>query len=146
MLSTLDALLPGFLPAREVRNGALTLPQLEQYMEELYAANSSANHRIIVRAFVMYLVGALWFPTARGTVNIGWLLYLQDVDVIQGFDWGSAILARIYLCLDRWKQNGMKSVECFWQAIEVNLICGIYVILYNLNISIITNILLLFVM
>ena len=46
-------------------------------------------------------------------------MYLVDVDRVVDYDWGSAILAHIYIGLNSVRRGESKSLECFWQLIEV---------------------------
>ena len=46
---------------------------------------------------------------------------VEDVSLIGTYGWGSAILAHIFYALDIFSRRTMKSMDCFWQFIEVHL-------------------------
>ncbi|KAF6141601.1 hypothetical protein GIB67_001153 [Kingdonia uniflora] len=48
----------------------------------------------IARAFILFMMGHLWFQMANDTVPLGYLAAVNDLD------WGSAILASLYHGLD----------------------------------------------
>ncbi|KAF6143335.1 hypothetical protein GIB67_001279 [Kingdonia uniflora] len=54
----------------------------------------------IVRAFILFMMGHLWFQTANDTVPLGYLAAVNDLDSAAQYDWGSAILASLYHGLD----------------------------------------------
>ncbi|KAF6150867.1 hypothetical protein GIB67_020950 [Kingdonia uniflora] len=50
----------------------------------------------IARAFILFIVGHLWFQTANDTVPLGYLGPVNDLDSAAQYDWGSANLASLY--------------------------------------------------
>ncbi|KAF6152065.1 hypothetical protein GIB67_031387 [Kingdonia uniflora] len=52
----------------------------------------------IVRAFILFMMGHLWFQTANDTISLGYLV--ADLDEAAEYDWGSAILVFLYHGLD----------------------------------------------
>ncbi|KAF6138006.1 hypothetical protein GIB67_041879 [Kingdonia uniflora] len=55
---------------------------------------------IIARAFILFMMGHLWFQTDNNTVPLGYLATVNDLDLAAQYDWGSAILASLYHGLD----------------------------------------------
>ena len=74
---------------------------------------------IVARAFLFYTIGCVFFPNANSMILIGWLPFIEHVDKVGSYDWGSAILARIYYGLDVYSRCHVKSLDYFWQFIEV---------------------------
>ncbi|KAF6176107.1 hypothetical protein GIB67_000201 [Kingdonia uniflora] len=55
---------------------------------------------IIARAFIIFMMGHLWFQTANDTVPLGYLAAVNDLNSAAQYDWGSTILASLYHGLD----------------------------------------------
>jgi hypothetical protein len=50
-----------------------------------------------VRIYLLYLVGITLFTDKSATdVDVGYLRYFRDLDVVAGFSWGVAALAHLY--------------------------------------------------
>jgi hypothetical protein len=50
-----------------------------------------------VRIYLLYLVGITLFPDKSATdVDVVYLRYFRDLDVVAGFSWGVAALAHLY--------------------------------------------------
>ncbi|KAF6162520.1 hypothetical protein GIB67_003066 [Kingdonia uniflora] len=54
----------------------------------------------IVRAFILFMMGYLWFQTSNDTVPLGYLMAVDDLDKAAQYGWGSTILASLYHGLD----------------------------------------------
>ena len=78
-----------------------------------------ANADQIARAFIVYVMSSIFFPTGHNSVFVDWATYLDDLNDMAAKYWGSAILARVYYALDACAANVQKTVNCFWQLIEV---------------------------
>ncbi|KAF6155772.1 hypothetical protein GIB67_007419 [Kingdonia uniflora] len=72
----------------------------------------------IARAFILFMMGHLWFQTANDTVPLGYLAAVNDLDLAAQYDWGSAILASLYHGLDTAVTTGGAITE-FVQLLSV---------------------------
>ncbi|KAF6153188.1 hypothetical protein GIB67_016667 [Kingdonia uniflora] len=54
----------------------------------------------IARAFILFMMGHLWFQTANDTVSLRYLAAMNDLDLAAQYGWGSTILASLYYGLD----------------------------------------------
>ncbi|KAF6138584.1 hypothetical protein GIB67_032478, partial [Kingdonia uniflora] len=54
----------------------------------------------ITHAFILFMMGHLWFQTANDTISLRFLAAMADLDSVAQYDWGSAILASLYHGLD----------------------------------------------
>ncbi|KAF6155972.1 hypothetical protein GIB67_039303 [Kingdonia uniflora] len=72
--------------------------------DDAWSVLSNASDReddiTIVRAFILFMIGHLWFQTANDTVPLGYLPVVADLDEASKYDWGYAILASLYHGLD----------------------------------------------
>lgn len=59
----------------------------------------------------------MFFPNPCCAAKVGWLEALKDLEVAPYLDWGSAILAELYIALDTCCKN-RKSMNGFWGIIE----------------------------
>ena len=84
---------------------------------------SNTDPYIIARVFYFYVIGYVFFPNGAHYIPFGALSLVEDIHNIGKYDWGSAILARVYYGLDVVVsvagQKRAKSVDYFWQFIEV---------------------------
>lgn len=91
---------------------------LEECIKQLKAGNI-VDATLVARVFLFYTIGQIFFPNGNTTINLGWLDHLQDLDKMGDLDWGSAILARVFYALDECSRGGQKSLNCFWEFVEV---------------------------
>ncbi|KAF6146112.1 hypothetical protein GIB67_010325 [Kingdonia uniflora] len=54
----------------------------------------------ITRAFILFMMGHLWFQMANGTIPLGNLVVVADLDEATEYDWDSVILISLYHGLD----------------------------------------------
>ncbi|KAF6166722.1 hypothetical protein GIB67_005598 [Kingdonia uniflora] len=54
----------------------------------------------IARAFILFMMGHLWFQTANDTVPLEYLAAVADLDSAAQYDWGSSILDSLHHGLD----------------------------------------------
>ncbi|KAF6157637.1 hypothetical protein GIB67_037210 [Kingdonia uniflora] len=66
----------------------------------LTVAADQGDDITIVRAFILFMMGHLWFQTANDTVPLGYLAAVNDLDLAAQYDWGFAILASLHHGLD----------------------------------------------
>lgn len=67
--------------------------------------------------FLLWVLGQCFFPNPCCAAKVGWLEALKDLEVAPYLDWGSAILAELYIALDTCCKN-RKSMNGFWGIIE----------------------------
>ncbi|KAF6137702.1 hypothetical protein GIB67_023636 [Kingdonia uniflora] len=75
----------------------------------------------IACAFILFMMGYLWFQTANDTLPLGYLAAVVDLDEAAQYEWGSAILASLYHGLDTAVTTG-GAITGFSQLLEY---CGI---------------------
>ncbi|KAF6134217.1 hypothetical protein GIB67_010016 [Kingdonia uniflora] len=71
----------------------------------------------IARAFILFVMGHLWFSTANDTIPLGYLAGVANLDEAAKYDWGSAILVSLYYGLDTVVTTGGAITE-FSQLLE----------------------------
>ncbi|KAF5198231.1 Aminotransferase-like, partial [Thalictrum thalictroides] len=72
----------------------------ENGLEPLLIAPGGDEEIEYVYAFLLYLVGGSFFASAHNSIHMGWMAGLTDIQAIGKFDWGGAIMAHLYRCLD----------------------------------------------
>ncbi|KAF6135077.1 hypothetical protein GIB67_040388 [Kingdonia uniflora] len=80
-----------------IKSGNVSIAHLMTY---LTVAADREDDITIVRAFIFFMMGHLWFQTANDTVPLGYLAAVNDLDSAAQYDWGFAILASMYHGLD----------------------------------------------
>ncbi|KAF6172057.1 hypothetical protein GIB67_029475 [Kingdonia uniflora] len=96
ILSNARQLLPN-IDFSHIKSGNVNIAHLETY---LTAEIHWEDDITIARAFIIFMMGHLWFQTANDTVPLGYLATVNDLDLAAQYDWGSAILASLYHGLD----------------------------------------------
>ncbi|KAF6157839.1 hypothetical protein GIB67_003739 [Kingdonia uniflora] len=71
----------------------------------------------IAHAFILFMMGYLWFQTANDTLPLGYLAAVADLDEAAQYDWGYAILASLYHGLDTAVTTG-GAITGFSQLLE----------------------------
>ncbi|KAF6137724.1 hypothetical protein GIB67_032613 [Kingdonia uniflora] len=71
----------------------------------------------IARTFILFMMGHLWFQMPNGTLPLGYLAAVANLDEVAQYDWGSAILASLYHGLDTAVTTGGAITE-FSQLLE----------------------------
>ncbi|KAF6156949.1 hypothetical protein GIB67_039710 [Kingdonia uniflora] len=84
-------------PRSHIKSGNTSIAHLRTY---LTVAADREDDITIARAFILFMMGHLWFQTANDTVLLGYLAAVSDLDSAAQYDWGSAILASLYYGLD----------------------------------------------
>ncbi|CAA0836883.1 Serine/threonine-protein phosphatase 7 long form homolog, partial [Striga hermonthica] len=78
------------------------------------------------RALILWCIGSFIFPDHRADgVSLYWLQLLEDFDGIQGYSWGSALLAGVYRALaisyeanQKWLTNCVQLIQVWaWEHI-----------------------------
>ncbi|KAF6141764.1 hypothetical protein GIB67_027942 [Kingdonia uniflora] len=80
-----------------IKSGNVSIVHLKAY---LTVEANREDDITIAHAFILFMMGHLWFQTANGTVPLGYLVAVNDLDSAAQYDWGSAILASMYHGLD----------------------------------------------
>ncbi|KAF6149098.1 hypothetical protein GIB67_038881, partial [Kingdonia uniflora] len=96
ILSNARQLLPN-IDFSHIKNGNVSIAHLMTY---LTVATDREDDITIARAFILFMIGHLWFQTANDTVPLGYFTTVNGLDSAAQYDWGSAILASLYHGLD----------------------------------------------
>ncbi|KAF6138186.1 hypothetical protein GIB67_011026 [Kingdonia uniflora] len=96
ILSNARQLLPN-IDYNHVKSGSVNITHLRTYLTVVAEREDNIT---IARAFMLFIMGHLWFQTANDTVPLGYLAAVNDLDSAVQHDWGSAILASLYHGLD----------------------------------------------
>ncbi|KAF6141675.1 hypothetical protein GIB67_001227 [Kingdonia uniflora] len=96
ILSNARQLLPN-IDSSHIKSGNVSIAHLRTYLT--VKANRDDDITIAC-AFILFMMGHLWFQTANDTVPLGYLTAVNDLDSAAQYDWGSAIFASLYHGLD----------------------------------------------
>ncbi|KAF6147340.1 hypothetical protein GIB67_009640 [Kingdonia uniflora] len=96
VLSNARQLLPN-IDSSHIKGGNVSISHLRTY---LTVADNREDDITIARAFILFMMGHLWFQTANDTVPLGYFTAVADLDSTTQYDWGYAILASLYHGLD----------------------------------------------
>ncbi|KAF6148470.1 hypothetical protein GIB67_038825 [Kingdonia uniflora] len=96
-IATLPAQLLPNIDSNHIKSGKVSIAHLKTYLTvKIYREDDIT----IAPAFILFMMGHLWFQTASDTVPLGYLAAVNDLDLATQYDWGSAILASLYHGLD----------------------------------------------
>ncbi|KAF6154320.1 hypothetical protein GIB67_026776 [Kingdonia uniflora] len=96
ILSNARQLLPN-IDSNHIKSGNVRIAHLKTYLTvEIHREDDIT----IARAFILFMMGHLWFQTANDTIPLGYLAVVNDMDLVVQYDWGPAILASLYHGLD----------------------------------------------
>jgi len=88
-------------PPTVIRGNSIRVSWLNSTFQQL---PQNANNNVIVqyaRAYILTLIGSILVPdTSTARVHVMCLLKLVDLNVVNNYSWGSAVLARLYRGLD----------------------------------------------
>ncbi|KAF6164430.1 hypothetical protein GIB67_025256 [Kingdonia uniflora] len=96
ILSNARQLLPN-IDSSHIKSGNVNIAHLRTY---LTAEADREDDITIYRAFILFMMGHLWFQTANDTVPLGYLAAVNDLDSAAQYDRGYTILASLYHGLD----------------------------------------------
>ncbi|KAF6134307.1 hypothetical protein GIB67_035668 [Kingdonia uniflora] len=96
LLSNARQLLPN-IDSSHIKSGNVNIAHLRMY---LTVVDDREDRITITHAFILFMMGHLWFQTANDMVLLGYLVAVNDLDSAAQYDWGSAILASLYHGLD----------------------------------------------
>ncbi|KAF6135197.1 hypothetical protein GIB67_035268 [Kingdonia uniflora] len=85
------------IDSSHIKSGNVSIAHLRTY---LTVEANREDDISIARAFILFMMGHLWFQTANDTVPLGYLAAVNDLDSAAQYDWGSAIHASLYHGLD----------------------------------------------
>ncbi|KAF6143190.1 hypothetical protein GIB67_035604 [Kingdonia uniflora] len=83
--------------SHHIKSGNVSIAHLKTY---LTVAANREDDITIARAFILFMMGHLWFQAANNTVPLGYLTAVADFDSVAQYDWGFSILASLYHGLD----------------------------------------------
>ena len=86
------------------------------FLRERYGSGPSSTDRdmmeIYTRAYVLYLCGAILFPTkSNNVVHPRLNLFLEDSNKIYGYAWGAVVLAYLYRNLGEASRKDVRSIS-----------------------------------
>ncbi|KAF6176389.1 hypothetical protein GIB67_024288 [Kingdonia uniflora] len=102
ILSNTRQLLPN-IDSSHIKSGNFSIAHLKTY---LTVAADREDDITIARAFILFMMGHLWFQTANDTVPLRYLGAVNDLDSAAQYDWGYAILASLHHGLDTTVRTG----------------------------------------
>ncbi|KAF6138308.1 hypothetical protein GIB67_001458 [Kingdonia uniflora] len=91
------------IDSSHIKSGNINISHLMAY---LTIANDRMDDITITHAFILFMMGHLWFQMANDTVPHGYLTVVADLDSAAQYDWGYAILASMYHGLDTTVMTG----------------------------------------
>ncbi|KAK4724887.1 hypothetical protein R3W88_027666 [Solanum pinnatisectum] len=87
-------------------NRKITVASLEQRLDSL----AETNNEDFVRSFLLYMFGTFLFPNTNGKIDSRYVCLLQDIDKVNSFAWGAAVLADVFHWLCRRKKEKLQYV------------------------------------
>ncbi|KAF6159567.1 hypothetical protein GIB67_032338 [Kingdonia uniflora] len=102
--------------SNNIKSGNVSISHLRMY---LTITDNREDDITIVRAFILFMMGHLWFQMANDTVPLGYLAVMADLDEAVEYDWGSAILPSMYHGLDIAVTTG-GTITGFSQLLEIH--------------------------
>ncbi|XP_015164594.1 uncharacterized protein [Solanum tuberosum] len=87
-------------------NRKITVASLEQRLDSL----AETNNEDFVRSFLLYMFGTFLFPNTNGKIDSRYVYLLRDIDKVNSFAWGAAVLADVFHWLCRRKKEKLQYV------------------------------------
>lgn len=81
-------------------NRKITVASIEDRLDSL----GEADNEDFIRSFLLYTFGIFLFPNANGKVDSRYLYFLNDLDKVNSFAWGAAVLEDIVYWLTKRKE------------------------------------------
>ncbi|KAF6172403.1 hypothetical protein GIB67_025908 [Kingdonia uniflora] len=97
-----------------IKSGNVSISHLMTY---LTITTDRKDDITIARAFIIFMMGHLWFQTANDTVPLGYLTVVANLEEAAQYDGGSTILASLYHSLDTAVTTG-GAITRFSQLLE----------------------------
>ncbi|KAI5410898.1 hypothetical protein KIW84_056151 [Lathyrus oleraceus] len=88
----------------QARGKGINLKYLKQYYASTVLSDDSTDYEKIIKArcYIMILFGNFLFPESTGnSVNIMYLPLLRNINKVNTYSWGSAVLAHLYSAMCR---------------------------------------------
>ena len=108
---TLATYFPYFL--NEIKHGAIKGSYISDYLgsDDLIEVIGA---EVVVRIFIFYIISYVFFPNGNSTCPVFWLNYVIDIKNVGCYNWGSAIMARMYSGFNVASRRLIKSLNFFW--------------------------------
>ncbi|XP_019188141.1 PREDICTED: uncharacterized protein LOC109182405 isoform X2 [Ipomoea nil] len=87
-------------------NRKITVASVEERLESL----GETDDDDFLRLFLLYMFGTLLFPTTTGKIDSRYLYLLRDVDNVDQFAWGAAVLEDLFYWLSKRKRDNVQYV------------------------------------
>ncbi|XP_050908602.1 protein MAIN-LIKE 2-like [Lathyrus oleraceus] len=100
----------------QARGQGINLKYLRQYYNSIVLSEDSTEYEKIIKArcYIMILFGNFLFPESTGnSVNIMYLPLLRNINKVNTYSWGSAVLAHLYSALCK---NAKKNTCTFFSC------------------------------
>ncbi|QHO03282.1 serine/threonine-protein phosphatase 7 long form homolog [Arachis hypogaea] len=89
-------------PANQVQKFAVNCTWFQETFGECPAGADEETVRQFARAYIMMLLGTqLFADKSDNRIHIRWLPYVARLEEMDGYSWGSAALAWLYMCMCR---------------------------------------------
>ncbi|KAF6168462.1 hypothetical protein GIB67_005014 [Kingdonia uniflora] len=125
-LEEAEKMFPG-ITISDIRYGNITFSYLKSWKEPLNPRLHNYDSEIDIvyaRAFIVYMMGNLFFSNGVISLRAGYLAALTDYDILgtSGFEWGTPIIAILYWGLDEVlvlrDRKVKKSITGFYAVLE----------------------------
>ncbi|KAM3340346.1 putative protein isoform X1 [Capsicum galapagoense] len=87
-------------------NRKITVASLEQRLDSL----AETTNEDFVRSFLLYMFGTFLFPNTNGKIDSRYVYLLRDMDKVNSFAWGAAVLADVFHWLYKRKMEKVQYV------------------------------------
>ncbi|XP_059296509.1 protein MAIN-LIKE 2-like isoform X1 [Lycium ferocissimum] len=87
-------------------NRKITVASLEKRLDSL----GDSNNDDFVRSFLLYMFGTFLFPNTNGKIDSRYVYLLRDIDQVNNFAWGTAVLADVFHWLYKRKKEKVQYV------------------------------------
>ncbi|XP_031102618.1 uncharacterized protein LOC116006405 [Ipomoea triloba] len=87
-------------------NRKITVASVEERLESL----GETDDDDFLRLFLLYMFGTLLFPTTNGKIDSRYVYLLRDVDNVDQFAWGAAVLEDLFYWLSKRKRDNVQYV------------------------------------
>ncbi|CAN4092593.1 unnamed protein product [Withania somnifera] len=87
-------------------NRKITVASLEQRLDSL----AGTTNDDFVRSFLLYMFGTFLFPNTNGKIDSRYVYLLRDIDKVNSFSWGAAVLADVVHWLNKRKKEKVQYV------------------------------------
>ncbi|KAF6145385.1 hypothetical protein GIB67_034155 [Kingdonia uniflora] len=99
----------------DVHSGAIKISWITSFIEK--NKDDPMIRPLSTRAFIFFIMAELFFPNSKSTNRLGYLAAITDLDRLDDYDWGSAILGALYMAPDAYSL-GVKGLCGWWSLLE----------------------------